>query len=150
MTRAFRSIIFLTVFATATGVQAGENSSMSTFEAAVLGVVEGLTEYLPVSSTGHLLLTQRVLGIPETEASNAFAICIQAGAIIAVLGLYWSRVKQTLAGIGGKVGIGNGDEHGFQLLVNMFVAFMPAAVIGLLFDDKIEELLFGLRPIVGA
>ncbi|MCA9217823.1 MAG: undecaprenyl-diphosphate phosphatase [Planctomycetales bacterium] len=123
---------------------------MNWLESIVLGIVEGLTEYLPVSSTGHLLLTQRVLGIPESEASNAFAVCIQAGAIVAVLGLYWARVKQTLVGLCGKLNLGNGDQDGFRLLVNLIVAFLPAAVIGLLFDDKIEELLFGLRPIVGA
>ena len=59
---------------------------MNGWEAVILGIVEGVTEYLPVSSTGHLILTQRLLGIRETDASIAYAICIQAGAIVAVLG----------------------------------------------------------------
>lgn len=122
---------------------------MSWWQAIVLGIVEGLTEYLPVSSTGHLILVQRMMGL-EGEAANAYAICIQAGAIVAVLGLYWSRVKQAVAGWLGKVGIGEGDPIGFQLGVNLIVAFMPAAVIGLMFDDMIEEYLFGLWPIVTA
>jgi len=123
---------------------------MDWWQAIVLGVVEGLTEYLPVSSTGHLILTQRVMGLSESEASNAYAICIQAGAIIAVLGLYWDRVKQAITGWVGKAGIGPGNADGFQLGVNLIVAFVPAAVIGLLFDDIIEKKLFGLTTIVAA
>lgn len=123
---------------------------MNWWQAIVLGVVEGLTEYLPVSSTGHLILTQRILGIPKSEASEAYAVCIQAGAIIAVLGLYWERVKQAAAGWLGKVGIGPGNKDGFTLGVNLIVAFVPAAVVGLLFNKVIKEQLFGLTPIVVA
>ena len=71
---------------------------MNHWEAILLGIVEGLTEYLPVSSTGHLILTQRLLRIPEDQASNAYAICIQSGAILAVLGLYWGRMRQMIRG----------------------------------------------------
>ncbi|MCB9916162.1 MAG: undecaprenyl-diphosphate phosphatase [Planctomycetes bacterium] len=117
---------------------------MEWWQALVLGVVEGLTEYLPVSSTGHLLLAQRALGIAEGDAANAYAICIQAGAILAVLGLYRARVAQALRGLVGR------DAEGLRLLLALGAAFVPAAVVGLLFDDAIEELLFGLRPVVGA
>lgn len=117
---------------------------MEWWQALVLGFVEGLTEYLPVSSTGHLILTQRALGIPEGPAANAYAICIQAGAILAVLGLYRARVTQVLRGLAGK------DAEGLALLFKLSVAFLPAAVVGLLFNDKIEEVLFGLKPIVAA
>ena len=128
---------------------------MTWWQALILGVVEGLTEYLPVSSTGHLLVVQAMLGIgvdsPEAqEAANAYAICIQAGAILAVLGLYWRRVRQCSVGWLGKVGIGAGDPAGFRIGLNMLIAFMPAAVIGLIFDDMIEEQLFGPWPVVGA
>ena len=123
---------------------------MTWWEAVILGLVEGLTEYLPVSSTGHLILTQRTLGLPETAASNAYAICIQAGAILAVLGLYRVHIRQVFEGWLGKVGIGEGHEDGFKLGVNIIVAFLPAAVLGLLFDDWIEQKLFGLWPIVAA
>ncbi len=123
---------------------------MGWWQAIILGIVEGVTEYLPVSSTGHLILVQRVMQIPESEASNAYAICIQAGAIVAVLGLYWQRVRGMLAGVSGRLGFGSGNEPGFQLGVNIFVAFLPAAVIGLLLHDMIEKKLFGLWPIVGA
>ena len=117
---------------------------MEWWQALVLGVVEGLTEYLPVSSTGHLLLAQRALGIEQGEAANAYAICIQAGAILAVLGLYRARVAQMLRGLGGS------DPEGLGLAVAVIVAFLPAAVVGLAFDARIEELLFGLKPVVFA
>ncbi|MEM7624607.1 MAG: undecaprenyl-diphosphate phosphatase [Planctomycetota bacterium] len=128
---------------------------MTWWQAIILGVVEGLTEYLPVSSTGHLLVTQAILGIgtesaQANAAANAYAICIQAGAILAVLGLYWRRVRQCSVGWAGKLGVGPGDEAGFRIGLNMLVAFMPAAVIGLIFDDWIEEKLFGMWPIVVA
>lgn len=123
---------------------------MSWWEAVLLGLVEGLTEYLPVSSTGHLILTQRAMGLPATAAANAYAICIQAGAILAVLGLYRKQVQHIFQGWLGKVGIGAGHEDGFRLGLNILVAFMPAAIFGLLFDDWIEQELFGLWPIVAA
>lgn len=117
---------------------------MEWWQALVLGVVEGLTEYLPVSSTGHLILAQRFLGIPEGEAANAYAICIQAGAILAVLGLYRARVAQTWRGLVGA------DEEGRRLLLALVAAFVPAAVVGLLLDERIEEHLFGLWPVTWA
>ncbi len=123
---------------------------MTWWEAVVLGLVEGVTEYLPVSSTGHLILSQRALGLPATAAANAYAICIQAGAILAVLGLYRKHIVEVCQGWLGKVGVGAGNEDGFRLGANILVAFLPAAVLGLLFDDWIEQKLFGLWPIVAA
>ncbi|MFK7789217.1 MAG: undecaprenyl-diphosphate phosphatase [Phycisphaeraceae bacterium] len=128
---------------------------MTWWEAIILGVVEGLTEYLPVSSTGHLLVVQDLLGIGAEDAeswaaANAYAICIQAGAIVAVLGLYWQRVKQGVVGMLGPVGIGKGDEAGLRLFINLVVAFIPAAVIGLIADDWIEANLFNAWTIVVA
>lgn len=126
---------------------------MTWWEAIILGVVEGLTEYLPVSSTGHLLIAQNLLGIGTENAqawtaANAYAVCIQAGAILAVLGLYWQRVKQGVRGMVGAIGIGQGDKDGLRLFTNLVVAFMPAAVIGLLLDDWIEAKLFNAWTIV--
>lgn len=132
------------------------DSNMSLVQAAVLGVVEGVTEYLPVSSTGHLLVTQQAMGIgidfdaPKDEqeklkqAADAYAICIQAGAIVAVLGLYFGRVKQMTLGLAGK------DPAGFKLALAMLAGFIPAAVIGLALNDKIKEHLFGPWPVVTA
>ena len=128
---------------------------MQWWQAIILGLVEGLTEYLPVSSTGHLLVVQALLGVGSEsaeaqEAANAYAICIQAGAIIAVLGLYWRRVRQCAVGWAGRAGVGPGDEAGFRIGRNLLVAFLPAAVVGLLFDGWIEDHLFGPWPIVWA
>ena len=121
---------------------------MGVGQALVLGIVEGLTEYLPVSSTGHLKLTQHAMGIGLTEAdkdaANAYAICIQAGAILAVLGLYWRHIRRMVLGLVGR------DPEGFGLVLNVGVAFLPAALVGLLFDDLIKDALFGLWPIVAA
>ena len=122
---------------------------MDNLQAFILGIVEGLTEYLPVSSTGHLLLAQRLMGIESSTASDSFAICIQAGAIVAVLGLYRARVAQMAMGVLGR------DDTGRQLLINLVSAFIPAAVLGLLLEKPIKKYLFGgdawgLWPIVAA
>lgn len=114
---------------------------MTWLQALILGIVEGVTEYLPVSSTAHLLLTQRALGIEQNEASDAFAICIQAGAIVAVLGIYARRVWEMLQGLAGR------NPAGLKLAIQIVVAFLPAAVIGLLLNKKIKEHLFHLWPI---
>lgn len=124
---------------------------MNELQAIILGIVEGLTEYLPVSSTGHLILTQRMMGIPKDAAADAYAICIQAGAILAVLGLYWSRMLQMIRGVVGQLTSKTPDsEVGFRLAMNIVVAFIPAAVIGLLLDDWIESKLFSLWYTVAA
>ena len=122
---------------------------MDNFQALILGLVEGLTEYLPVSSTGHLLLAQRLMGIDSSTASDAFAICIQSGAILAVLGIYRQRVAQMVMGAIGR------NEAGQRLLINLLSAFVPAAVLGLLLEKPIKKYLFGgdewgLWPVVAA
>ncbi|HVE17097.1 MAG TPA: undecaprenyl-diphosphate phosphatase [Chthoniobacterales bacterium] len=122
---------------------------MEWWHALILGLVEGLTEYLPVSSTGHLLIAQRLLGIASSESADAFAICIQSGAILAVVGLYFNRVRHMALGCLGR------DPEGLKLSINVVAAFIPAAVIGLLLEKPIKKYLFGgnefgLWPIVGA
>jgi undecaprenyl-diphosphatase len=110
----------------------------------ILGIVEGLTEFLPVSSTGHLLVVQRLLGIEASEAANAYVIVIQIGAIVAVLGLYRARIVQLLSGSIGREPVGK------RIAIALVIAFLPAAVLGLLFDDAIERYLFGPWPVVVA
>ncbi len=122
--------------------------SLSLWDAAILGVVEGATEYLPVSSTGHLLLTEHILGLtddPATKrAANAYAIVIQAGAILAVLGLYRNRIREIFLGIMGK------NSSGLRLFSHLIIAFLPAVLGGLLFKDVIKSRLFGMWPVTAA
>lgn len=117
---------------------------MSWWEALILGLVEGLTEYLPVSSTGHLLVAQRLLGIEGGEAANAYVIVIQAGAIIAVVGLYRQRIVQMASGIFG------GAPAGRRVALALLVGFVPAAVLGFVGEETIERYLFGAWPVVAA
>ena len=120
---------------------------MEWWHAVVLGLVEGVTEYLPVSSTGHLILTSALLGLdtPEQRAAlAAFEIAIQGGAILAVVGLYWGRVVQMGRGLIGR------DPAGRRLLLHLSVGFLPAIALGPLLDDTIEEHLFRTGPVLAA
>jgi undecaprenyl-diphosphatase len=120
------------------------------WKAAILGVVEGVTEYLPISSTGHLLVTARVLNLPDEkgsaglEAVNTYVVAIQFGAILAVLGVFWQRFVQMVQGLVGR------NPEGRHLLITLVIAFLPAAVLGAALDSKIEDTLFGPWPIVVA
>lgn len=114
---------------------------MTVLQSLILGLVEGLTEYLPVSSTGHLIITQYLLGIGKSNAMDAFEICVQGGAILAVLGLYRRRVTEMLLGLFGK------NPAGLKLLINMIVGFLPAAVIGLLCNKWIKGYLFNAETV---
>lgn len=108
--------------------------------AIVLGVVEGLTEFLPVSSTGHLTVVERLLDL-HTAAADSYTIVIQAGAILAVLVLYRRRLVTMLNGLRGR------DPAGRRLVVAVMVGFVPAAVVGFAFGDTIKERLFGVGPV---
>lgn len=120
----------------------------------ILGVVEGITEFLPVSSTGHLILTNEYLfqdRIQHAEdpeefraALHAFEIVIQIGAILAVVIVYFDRIKLLFRGVF------QNDLEGRSLLINLIISFIPAAVIGLLLDDLIETYLFGIYPVAFA
>lgn len=120
---------------------------LSVPEAVLMGIVEGLTEFLPVSSTGHLLVVADLLGLsgPDIEAaSDTFSIAIQLGAILAVLVLYRGRVVSVLRGIGGT------DRDGRELAVRLLVAFLPAAVVGFVLGDVAKDALFGPIPVTVA
>lgn len=127
----------------ALAVASGDGSDLSLGEALLLGLVEGLTEWLPISSTGHLTVTQALLGITG-QAANSYAIAIQAGAILAVLGLYHERFGAMLRGAAGR------DPSGRRVLVAVVVAALPAIAVGLTFEDAIKDRLFGPWPVVVA
>jgi undecaprenyl-diphosphatase len=121
--------------------------TLTFMQAVILGLVEGITEYLPVSSTGHLILAAGLMGLdePKTKASiDDFNIIIQGGAILAVVGLYWKRVLQMLKGVLGK------DNEGFNLAVCLVIAFVPAAILGLILEKTIERMLFHPGPVLAA
>lgn len=121
---------------------------MEILHAIILGIVEGLTEYLPVSSTGHLIITRYLLGLGDSDALKAFDICIQGGAILAVLGIYFQRVKGIATDTFGWLGTLKSKEaskqlpNGTRLLLNMLIGFTPAVILALLLGDLIKEYLF--------
>ncbi|MDE0804137.1 MAG: undecaprenyl-diphosphate phosphatase [Acidimicrobiales bacterium] len=123
-------------------------SGLGIVDAVLLGLIEGATEFLPVSSTGHLLVAQRMLGLGGTasqdRALDAYAICIQGGAILAVVALYRRRIGDIANGALGR------STEGRRLLSSLVVAFAPAALLGLLLADAIKSALFGVGPVAAA
>lgn len=132
-----------------------EDEKISVTEAAILGTIEGLTEYLPVSSTGHLILANHALDnthfskemglfgpkLEASPASSAFEIVIQLGAILAVLGLYRKRVKDMGMGLIGR------NRNGLRVFLLLITAFLPAAITGFLLEGPIKENLFNPIPV---
>jgi undecaprenyl-diphosphatase len=116
---------------------------MSPITAAFLGVVEGVTEYLPVSSTGHLILASHLLG-QKDEGAGAFDIVIQLGAILAVVVHYRQLLGERVLGLVRK------DARSIRLLVCLLLGFAPTAVLGLVARKKIKEHLFGPKPVAAA
>lgn len=132
---------------------------MDTLQAIIISIVEGITEFLPISSTGHMIITQKLLGIESTEFVKAFTVNIQFGAILSVVVLYWRRfipkpdakLKEELQGnkkrsfIKRVIFFIKGKLHKYNPLIvfylKLFVAFLPAAVIGFALSDYIDSLL---------
>lgn len=146
---------------------------LSVGDAITLGVVEGVTEFLPISSTGHLIIANRMLGLESTTplvgddgealwyrrpgpsrpegvpltlklAADTYAVVIQAGAIAAVVLLYWPRFVGMLLGLFGR------SSAGVRLLRNVILAFLPAAFLGFLLHDLIDRHLFSLEAVIAA
>ena len=111
---------------------------MSTIEVIIIAIIEGLTEFLPVSSTGHMIITQSLLGVESTDFVKAFTVIIQFGAILSVVCLYWQRFFRLNPG---KMTDWHSFIHKFDFYWKLLVAFLPAAVIGLLCGDWIDSLL---------
>jgi len=118
--------------------------------AIILGIVEGLTEFLPVSSTGHLILAENWLNYTGEEA-NAFAVFIQLGAMLAVIGYFRQRIWRVLMAMLGKPVTDNppglSAETSRRFLLGIGLAFIPAALMGLLFENIIETVLFKPQPV---
>src|SRR6187431_2787980 len=108
-------------------------ASQSIADALVLGILEGLTEFIPVSSTGHILLAGHFLGFKST--GKAFEVLIQLGAILAILSVYFGRLLRILMDLGS-------DARTRRFVLGILIAFLPAAVIGALAHDFIKTVLF--------
>lgn len=116
--------------------------SVALIKAAILGIVEGLTEFLPISSTGHLILASSLLGVHD-EKGKLFEIFIQTGAILAICWEYRRRLASTCTGL-------FTDRTAQRFAVNIALAFMPLAVLGLLFGKPIKAVLFAPIPVATA
>jgi len=156
-----------------TSAKAGPAAELSTSDAIILGVIEGITEFLPISSTGHLIIANTFLHLdgetpladangqplwykkpsakhPDGEpltlklAADTYVVVIQFGAIAAVAGLYWRQIRSILLGIVGR------DSAGLVLFRNLMIAFVPAAVLGLALHDWIDKHLFSIEAVVTA
>ncbi len=99
---------------------------MDTLQSIIIGIVEGLTEFLPISSTGHMIITEKILQLTENDFSKVFTVAIQLGAILAVVVLYWKKFF---------------DFKRWQFYVKLVIAVIPALVLGFLFSKKIDALL---------
>jgi len=104
---------------------------MDSFQAIILGIVEGITEFLPISSTGHLMVASSFLGIADDSFTKAFTVAIQFGAILAVVFLYFKRFFKSL-----------------NFYYKLFVAFLPAGILGFIFNKKIDEMLGNVMVVV--
>lgn len=132
----------------------------------ILSIVEGITEFLPVSSTGHLILANQFIGLSPAEFSNAFMVIIQLGAILAVIAIYFDKLNpfgkskltngkypESIEKMSGSKAFVNKAYYWFNnnetvsLWIKIIVAAIPSAVLGLLFDDVIDELLFKPLPV---
>ena len=99
---------------------------MDIFQSIIIAIVEGLTEFIPVSSTGHMIIASKLMNIPDSEFTKMFTVAIQLGAILAVVALYWKKFF---------------DFKNLQFYLKLIVGVIPALVLGFLFSDKIDELL---------
>jgi undecaprenyl-diphosphatase len=136
------------LIATLVAVVPAASHELTAGKAILLGVVEGVTEYLPVSSTGHLLVTQKLINVGDTsatkDAADTYAITIQGGAILAVLLLYFGRLREMAEGLVGR------DADGRRILIALAIAFVPAAVVGVVLEKPIKDHLFGVGPVIAA
>jgi undecaprenyl-diphosphatase len=111
-------------------------------KAAIMGIVEGLTEFLPISSTGHLILTGALLGFDD-EKSKVFDIAIQSGAILAVVIVYWAKIRATIVTL-------PSSKRAQRFAANVFIGFLPAGIIGFTVYKAIKAYLFNPPVVAGA
>lgn len=117
------------------------NNILFIIKAFIMGVVEGLTEFIPVSSTAHLILVGELINFKDPEAFiTMFDVVIQLGAILAIVVLYWDKISKSLKNLAP-------GKWGFNLWTNIIIGTIPAVIVGLLFKDTIDEKLMGVMPV---
>ncbi|MFT8347602.1 undecaprenyl-diphosphate phosphatase [Clostridium saccharoperbutylacetonicum] len=117
-------------------------------KAIIMGIVEGLTEFIPVSSTGHLILTGSIINFKGAFA-DMFEVVIQLGAILAVVVLYWEKIRDSVVDFFQYIFTkGKEGEVGFRFGINVIVGTIPAVIFGGILHDKIKKILFGPEPVV--
>lgn len=115
---------------------------MSIIEAIIIAIVEGLTEFLPVSSTGHMIIAQSLLGVESNEFVKAFTVIIQFGAILSVIVLYWKRFFCFReVPVSENTGLLKYVLYKYEFYWKLLIGFIPAAILGFIFNDMIDELL---------
>lgn len=115
---------------------------MSIIEAIIIAIVEGLTEFLPVSSTGHMIIAQSLLGVESNEFVKAFTVIIQFGAILSVIVLYWKRFfRFREVRVSENTGLLKYVLYKYEFYWKLLMGFIPAAILGFIFNDMIDELL---------
>ena len=138
----------LRILILATSSVPAASGELTAAKAALLGLVEGLTEFLPISSTGHLIVTERLVDVGQhsstKDAADTYTVTIQAGAILAVVLLYWRRLLEMGNGLLGH------DEDGRRIAIATLIAFVPAAIVGVLLEKAIKDRLFGVWPVIVA
>lgn len=115
--------------------------SMNTIQSIIIAIVEGITEFLPISSTGHMIIAQKLLGVENSDFVNLFTVNIQFGAILSVVILYWKKFIEPMNSRKIEGSAWTRFSHRFDFYLKLFVAFLPAAFFGLLFNDYINSLL---------
>ncbi|OOM77689.1 undecaprenyl-diphosphatase [Clostridium sp. BL-8] len=117
-------------------------------KAIIMGIVEGLTEFIPVSSTGHLILTGSIINF-KGDFADMFEVVIQLGAILAVVVLYWQKISDSVVDFFAYLfSKGRKGEVGFRFGINIIIGSIPAMIFGFILHDKIKSLLFGAGPVV--
>jgi undecaprenyl-diphosphatase len=106
---------------------------MDIIQSIIIGIIEGITEFLPVSSTGHMIIAEKLLAVPDNEFTKSFTVTIQLGAILAVFVLYWKKFF---------------DFSKWQFYIKLIVAVIPALILGYLLADKIDELLESTTTVI--
>ncbi len=120
---------------------------MNTLQSIIIAIVEGITEFLPISSTGHMIIAQKLLGVEPGEFVNLFTVCIQFGAILSVVVLYWRKFLEPVQARKIEGTAWEKFRYRFDFYLKLLVAFLPAAFFGLIFHNKIESLLSDVKVV---